>query len=197
MLFSLGELFDIAVMTFVVGFIFKDLFRRRPRVEVLMPGYDPLKRQSGFSWGDFWFAAAVVAPSIILHEFGHKFTALAFGLSATFHASYTGLGIGVLLKLLWPSFVFFIPAYVSISGAGPQIAYALSALAGPAVNLLLWLIPAQLLRSRKIVRKMKGDLFHIVFLTSRINMFLFIFNILPIPGFDGWSVFSYLLGSLF
>ena len=30
-------------------------------------------------------------------------------------------------------------------------------------------------------------------LTSRINMFLFIFNMLPIPGFDGSKVFTGLI----
>jgi len=49
----------------------------------------------GLSWKDFKFAIIITAPAVILHELAHKFVAMAMGLTATFHAWYTGLGIGV------------------------------------------------------------------------------------------------------
>ncbi|MBN1792957.1 M50 family metallopeptidase [Candidatus Woesearchaeota archaeon] len=198
MLFSVAEIIDIVIMTGAIGFIFKDVFKRRPKVEVLLPkSYDPLSQyNSRFNWNDFWFAVAVVGPSVILHEFGHKFFAIANGMSAEFHAAYTWLIIGLILKLLSFGFIFFVPAYVSISG-GTALQMAGAAFAGPAVNLILWLGASAILKHNQQNRRFKGDLFHLTFLTSRINMFLFIFNMLPIPGFDGWNFLTYLSKAIF
>lgn len=196
MLFDFSEVFDIVLMTFVIGFIFKDVFRRTPRVEVITPEHylGQYKRGRGFNWSDFWFAAAIVAPSIILHEFGHKFVAIANGMSASFHAAYFWLAIGVILKVIGFGFIFFVPAYTSILGQGSDLQFAAIAFAGPAVNLVLWLGSLIIMKTRK---KIKGDAYHFLFLISRINMFLFIFNMLPIPGFDGYQVFGAIIKALF
>ena len=61
------------------------------------------------------------------------------------------------------------------------------------VNLVLWLGSLLLLKTVKL----KQPLHHIIFMISRINMFLFIFNMLPIPGFDGWSVWGGLIKLFF
>jgi len=193
MLLGLIEIFDIIIMTLVVGFIFKDLFPRRPKVEVITPEYYLRKRRKGFNWNDFWFAAAIVAPSIILHEFGHKFSAIYYGLSATFHAAYTWLVIGVVLKLISPGFIFFVPAYVSYPNIATPLQSTLIAFAGPAVNLVLWIVPWLITKKAKL----KRDAYHFLFLLSRINMLLFIFNMIPIPGFDGYWVFNGLFQVLF
>ncbi|MFH0870704.1 MAG: M50 family metallopeptidase [archaeon] len=192
MFFSINEIIDVFIMTFAIGFIFKDVFRYRPKVEVITPEYY-LKKRPLFSMNDFWFAAAVVAPSIILHEFGHKFFAIANGMSATFEAAYFWLGLGIILKLAGFGFVFLVPAYTSIGGGGTALQMAGVAFAGPLVNLLFWLGAKILMKKVKL----KRTAYHIVFLTSRINMFLFIFNMLPIPFFDGWNVFKYLFSAIF
>ena len=191
-MFTFAEILDIIIMTLVIGFIFKDIFRHKPKVEVITPDYY-LKQRRGFNWNDFWFAAAIVAPSIILHEFGHKFVALANGMMASFHAAYTWLGIGVILKLISAGFIFFVPAYVAISGTGTPLQFAGIAFAGPAVNLVLWL--GGLIVLKKV--KLKEEAYRFVFLLSRINMFLFIFNMLPIPGFDGFRVYTSLFSAIF
>ncbi|MBN2141690.1 hypothetical protein JW711_00005, partial [Candidatus Woesearchaeota archaeon] len=197
MIFSIQEIIDIIVMTLVIGFIFKDFFKKRPKVEVLLPkNYDPLKKhQQMLNWDDFWFAVAVVGPSIILHEFGHKFFAISQGLAAEFHAAYTWLVLGIILKLISFGFIFFVPAYTSIIGNGTNLQFAGVAFAGPAVNLLLWLISAYVLKNYS--KKLKGDWYHFFFLMSKINMFLFLFNMLPIPGFDGWSFFGNMFKAIF
>jgi len=195
MLFSFQEIFDIAIMTLVIGFIFKDYFHFAPKVEVLTPEYYlGTAKKKRFVWHDFWFAAAIVAPSIILHEFGHKFVAIAFGMSATFQAAYTWLGIGILLKLLGVGFIFFVPAFTSIIGAGTNLMFTAISFAGPAVNLVIWLVSLIILKTNK---KLKKNTYQFLFLVKRINMFLFIFNMLPIPGFDGFGVFSGLAKALF
>lgn len=192
-MFAFVEIFDIIIITLAVGFIFKDIFKPHKKVEVITPEYYLKQQKRGFNWQNFWYAAAIVAPSIVLHEFGHKFVALANGMTATFHAAYTWLGIGVVLKLISAGFIFFVPAYVQIIGVGTPIQFAGIAFAGPAVNLVLWL--GGLVVLKKV--KLKTSVHRFVFLFSRINMFLFIFNMLPIPLFDGFQVYKGLIKFIF
>ena len=186
MVLSLIEIFDIVFMTVILGIIFADVFRRfrhpysfygRPR----------------FDWEGLKFAMMVTAPAVILHEFGHKFVAMAFGLQATFNAAYGWLMFGLLLKMLNVGFIFFVPAYVSIQGNATPAVFSLVAFAGPAVNLLLWL-GARYVLNKNLVKKKYLPL---VYLTKQINMFLFIFNMLPIPAFDGFKVYQGLLQTIF
>jgi len=187
--FTLWEIFDIIIMTIVVGYIFSGVFRK-PSFD----DYDPIKHfKKGIDFTDLKFAVLVTAPGIILHEMGHKFVALALGLSATFKAAYTFLALGVLLKLMSFPFIFFVPAYVSIIGQATALESFMIAFAGPAVNLVLWLGSLAAMKARLIPKKWNP----VLLLTSRINMFLFIFNMLPIPGFDGNKVFMGLIGAFF
>jgi len=183
MLITLMELFDAFIMTLAVGFIFMNLLNRFSQNYYIQR----------FNWKIFWFACLIGAPAILLHELGHKFVALAFGMSATFHAAYLWLGIGILLVLMRSPFLFFVPAFVEMSGNGTNLGYAMSSLAGPAVNFLLWMISLIVLKSTNVKKK------HMAFwyLTKQINMFLFIFNMLPIPGFDGFQFFSHIFKFLF
>ncbi len=191
-IFSLQELFDMVMMTLFVGFIFKDTFSSRPRYTEVDPLDYYTGKRSRFM-ENFWFAIMATAPAIILHEMGHKFVAESFGLGAVFHAAYLWLGIGLLLKLVNFGLIFFVPAFVSISGGGSYLQYAAVAFAGPGVNLILWLLSAQLLKMKKLNKKYVP----LVVLSKRINMFLFFFNMLPIPPFDGFSVFYNIFRAIF
>ncbi len=107
--FTLREILDIAIMSVVVGIIFMD-FIKRFRQMIIEEYYFKNKVKRAFN--DFKFAVIATVPAVLLHEFGHKFIALAFGLTAVFKAAYIWLGIGLILK--FTGLVFFIPAYVSI-----------------------------------------------------------------------------------
>ena len=179
-LFSLNELFDVIVMTLVVGFIFKDSFQR-PR-----EGYDPLKKYNQFDWNNLWFSILVTAPAVIFHELAHKFVAMAMGLVAVFHAAYTWLAVGLVMKLLNTGFIFLVPGFVSTAGATPM-QHALIAFAGPALNGVLYLTGFIVLQTQK---KLSHKSVLLWALTKRINGFLFIFNMIPIPGFDGFNFFT-------
>ena len=189
---SITEIIDIIIMTLAIGFIFKDWFKKPQEYD-----YEPLtdyKPNRFINWEDFKFAILVTAPAIILHELGHKFVAMAMGLYATFHAAYTWLGLGVVLKLVGAPFVFFVPAYVAHSAAAMPWQSALIGFAGPGVNLLLFLGSWYILKTAKSLTKTQ----HVALvLTKRINMFLFIFNMLPIPPFDGWHVVNGLWQTFF
>ena len=189
---SIQELFDMLMMTLFVGFIFKDSFMSGPSYGEMDP-VEYYSRKSVKMLDGFFFAIIATAPAIILHELGHKFVAEAFGMSAVFHAAYMWLGIGLLLKLINFGLIFFVPAFVSISGAGTYLQYALVAFAGPGINLILWIVSSMLLRMKKLDKKY----IQILVMSKRINMFLFFFNMLPIPPFDGFSVFYNLFKVIF
>ncbi|MDP7141406.1 MAG: M50 family metallopeptidase [Candidatus Woesearchaeota archaeon] len=190
MLFTLKELFDIIMMSLIVGYIFKDLFKTPTE------NYDPLKQYQSNSiiTENLKFAIMVTAPAIILHELAHKFAALYYGLEATFHAAYMWLGLGLILKFMNFGFIFFVPGYVSIScrTIACQITPLQSALiagAGPFMNLLLWQISSFIIKHKKVNQKYLP----LLLITSKINMFLFIFNMLPFFMFDGYKVFNGLI----
>jgi Zn-dependent protease len=86
-----------------------------------------------------------------------------------------------------------VPAFVSITGSGSVLQYALVAVAGPVMNLLLWL-GLELAIKRKWIGKKD---FAWAFFGKEINKFLFIFNMIPIPGFDGFQFFRGIIQVLF
>ncbi len=184
----LSEVFDAIVMTLGIGYIFMDMFRNRP-VDVV----DVYSFKRGFNWNAFWFACMAIAPAIVLHEAAHKFVAQSFGLTAIFHAHYMFLGLGIILKLLSFGFIFFVPGYVSILGSGTNLQFALIAFAGPFIHALFWLAATVILKNYKL----KKNYFYFWTLTKRINGFLFILNMLPIPGIDVFGVFSHLFRVFF
>ncbi|GIU69967.1 MAG: zinc protease [Candidatus Woesearchaeota archaeon] len=188
------EIFDVLVTILLVGFLFMDVFKDPRRYNE-----DELERYlknkgilTGFNWKNFWFAAKVTAPAILLHELGHKLVALSYGYNATFHAFYansTTLFLGILaiaMKIMNFGFVFLVPGFVSITGIGGPEQAGVIAFAGPGVNLILLLISLFIIQTRK----MNSKKMHFWVLTKNINLFLFIFNLLPIPGFDGFTVWS-------
>ncbi|MFH1064835.1 MAG: hypothetical protein V1729_07150 [Candidatus Woesearchaeota archaeon] len=203
----MSELFDIVVMTLALGFIFKDVFLPRMRQVIDATNYDPLAQynktrtgsrlSSRFSYLDNGFVLAIIitAPAIILHELGHKLLAISFGATAVFNAAYFWLGLGMVLKLLNFGFIFFVPAYVSIGGVGLTDAqFSAIAFAGPFVNLVLFAGARYMLKSKYLYKRYKKYA-AVISMTARINLFLFVFNMLPIPGFDGWKVFTGLLSA--
>jgi len=154
--------------------------------------------KAGFDWQAFKFAVVVTAPALILHELFHKFAGLYYGLSASFNAAYFFLGIGVALKLMRFPFIFFVPAYVSIACKSASCiltpsSSALIAFAGPFANLLLFAGAWALLKYGNLSHKWKA----IAHITKQINLILLVLNLLPIPGFDGFKVYTGLWQAFF
>ena len=151
---SFQEIKDMIFMTLVVGFIFTKLLERARMRHQSHNNYDPLKQHNSFDLELFKKAMIIAAPAIIFHEFGHKFVAMAFGASATFHAAYIWLGFGALLAAMNTGIIFFVPAYVSISTAIlTPLQMSLVAFAGPAVNAIIWGFSAYMLKSGKVKKK--------------------------------------------
>lgn len=173
------EIFRLIVVTLALGYIFLDTVKGPKALVDFYKKYD---------WQDIKISMIIAAPAVLLHELGHKFAAIFYGLSAEFFASYFGLGLGVLLKLVGSPFLVFIPGYVSINNATITQS-AIIAFMGPLMNLFLWISSYLLLKYKHFNNKTMI----ILYATKRINMILFFFNMIPIPPFDGAKVLSGLL----
>lgn len=171
MLFSGRELIDIVITVIAASFIFMGLMQSIRK-------YDTFGQR-------LLLSAAVVGPAIILHEFGHKFVALALGHDATFHAAYGWLIAGVVLKLLSFPFIFIVPAYVSTT-AVVGLDRAWISLAGPAVNFLI----AGACYAWFKFGTHSATRMTILHFSMQINLFLGVFNMLPISGFDGYHFWT-------
>jgi len=191
MLFTAWELIQIVITIVAVGFIFSGSFRK-PKTE----------SEFGLELEESWtkklldldnikYAALIAAPAVIFHELGHKFLALYFGFSAVYQASFWGLGLGIILRLFSPGLIFFIPGYVSVSGMGSAFDFGLVSLIGPLVNLIIFGICTLAIRQNWAPKYER-----ILYLSKQINLWLFIFNMLPIPGLDGFKFYQGLYGLL-
>lgn len=167
---------NLLIMSVVIGWIFSDFFKRFD----IFPAY--ASHQSILE--PILKGMLVVAPGVVLHELMHKFTAMAFGAAATFHISSFGLFLGVILKLVGSPFVIFAPGYVGIIGKLLPWRNAIVAFAGPFANLLVWFISKEMMDRDKPERRIYWAF------SARINLFLFFFNLLPIPPFDGYQVLA-------
>ena len=77
------------------------------------------------------------------------------------------------------------PAYVSHPATTP-INSAMIAFAGPATNGLIWLITGLAINKNWIQKKYLS----LAYATKYINGFLFIVNMIPFPGIDGYWIFK-------
>ena len=203
-IFSIKEIIDAAIMTFIIGLIFSDFFsrynKREARETHIMIGgstemdYDPVSHYKkkdmvnlgplSFNWDDMKLAILCIAPAIILHELGHKLTAMAFGASfATFEINYFFLGLALMLKILGSPFIFLVPAFVRFDTV-PLSYFQIAgvAIAGPLVNLTIFIVCYFILKYGK---RLTTKTIMILGLTKQINLFLGLFNLIPIPPFDG------------
>ncbi len=179
MLFTPFELIDMVIMIAAVGYIFKDMFPHQINPD------DPVASIMNQGQSQFWSAVYAVAPAVLLHELGHKFSALYFGIDATFHAAYLFLAVGVILKFFNFPFIFFVPAYVSHAGSGP-LHNAVIAIMGPLINGVLALFCFLSLKFKFFDHRYS----RILQMSMTVNFFLLLLNLLPLPGIDGFQFYA-------
>ncbi len=187
MLITPLEVIYLILLTIAVGYIFSGFIRIPKRREYYgehSPGL--------FNWENIKFAAIVAAPAIILHEFAHKFVALGFGLSASFQILWFGLLLGVVLRLINSPFLILAPAFVSIPALTSPAQGAWIAAAGPLMNLCLFFASSYLLRRKNLKKK---EFIGLV-ISKKLNLLLFIFNMIPFPPLDGYRVLEGILGAV-
>jgi Zn-dependent protease len=143
---------------------------------------------------------AVLIPSVILHEVSHGWVALMFGDDTAKRAGRLTLNpiphIDPFGTIILP-FILIITTHSAFGYAkpvpvnprnlrDPRNQSVLVSLAGPAVNIILAIGAALVLRQIGLVN---GDLVHrVVFTAGWANAILAAFNLIPIPPLDGSAV---------
>jgi len=124
------------------------------------------------------FVTAGIA--FVLHELAHKYIAQYYSCYAEFRANDQALIIGLVLSIF--GFVLAAPGAVCVRGASKE-QHGRIALAGPLANIILALISSALLSN--------GIAPTISMYAFKINALLAVFNLLPLPAFDGRAVFDW------
>lgn len=155
----------------------------------------------------------VVVPSIILHEIAHGWVALAFGDDTAKRAGRLTLNP---VAHVDPVGTLIVPALLALSGIGmfgwakpvpvdlrrlrhPRNEGVVVSLAGPATNVLLALVAWILFRSCHGVAtyttaQPDGALWaEILFFLGLVNVWLAVFNLVPVPPLDGSVLLERLL----
>jgi Zn-dependent protease len=184
MFITIDEIIAIVIMTFAIGYIFSTFIKRAPT-----EGYDPLTyyNKSPF-WEDLKFGAMVAAPAVVFHELAHKFVAMSFGATAVLHAPYSLYAIVIVMRMLNFPLLFFIGGYVTHTPL-PYLQSALVSVAGPLTNLIIWGLCLFLIKEKLVNRKY----YRMIGISAKLNLFLCVFNMIPIPGFDGFHFFRSLI----
>ena len=152
----------------------------------------------------FFMITLVVVFSICLHEFFHAWTALKLGDSTA--ADHGHLTLNPLKQMGPFSIIMFlvlgfawgaVPVDNYVLRARNRHAPALVALAGPATNFGLFLIAFfffGFLRPRiwnLLENEVAGQtVMQLFFYLGVFNAFLCAFNLLPVPGLDGWAALT-------
>lgn len=158
----------------------------------------------GYLWEDprfFLSWVLIVTFSICLHEFAHAFAATRCGDDTAARAGH--LSLNPLVQMGIHSLVILAVFGIAWGAVPVQAANlrrrtdgALVAAAGPAANLALCVGFAL---AAALVRRMPGvtsPVYEFFRLGSLANGVLCVFNLLPVPMFDGWAVLSVLFPGL-
>ena len=125
-----------------------------------------------------------VGPGFVFHELSHKFVAQRYGFWAEFRMWPMGLVLALVTSLL--GIIFAAPGATYISGVnitGEENGKI--SIAGPLVNVLIGALFFPLTFSSSVL------LFDIGYLGSYVNIFLALFNLLPLGPLDGSKVWRW------
>lgn len=130
-------------------------------------------------------AAVGVGTGFILHELAHKYVAIHYGAKAEFRAWRIGLILALALPILTlGNFLFAAPGAVYIFGKNiSKQENGIVSLAGPLTNILIAIVFFSI--------GVAGVLPDIFFSVMFINLFLALFNMIPIFPLDGSKVFAW------
>jgi len=190
-LISFSEIIGIIIVSLYISYIFSGFIKKPRSIHDRYFGKNQL-------WEDMKFSALIVVPAVILHEMAHKFVAMAMGFQSTFFGFYSSTptlimaGISLALRIFQFPFIFIVPGFVGIPSNVSALNSGIIAFAGPLTNLIIFFIAGYIIKHKDLTHNQSI----IAHLTKRINMWLFIFNMLPIAPFDGQKVFAALF-SLF
>ncbi|MBU0761713.1 MAG: hypothetical protein KKD39_01695 [Candidatus Altiarchaeota archaeon] len=133
----------------------------------------------------FLLCLVCVGMGFVLHEVAHKVVASFFGLETRYVANNSMPLVSLLLAL--GGFILISPGAVRIYGIKPiDLRRAgLISVAGPASNLFISLL------FYAMYQVTSGFLSFAAGFGYEINSWLAVFNMIPVPGFDGAKVFAW------
>lgn len=136
----------------------------------------------------------IVTFSICVHEFAHAWMALRKGDDTSARLGH--LSLNPLIQMGWGSLLMLalfglawgaVPVDVSRLRRASDAAWV--SLAGPLANLLLAVIFCAILVAVSLLPGEENELVvNFFWLAAKANAVLMVFNLLPIPMFDGWGV---------
>lgn len=137
---------------------------------------------------------SLVILSIWLHEAAHALAAYLQGDDTAYRSGYLfnpikQMGIVSIMALLLVGITWgAVP--VDYTNLKKRYSPAIVALAGPITNFILFLIfcYAGTLVFEKTGGNMHSHLFQFFFIGGILNFVLFLFNLIPVPPLDGWTV---------
>ncbi len=147
-----------------------------------------------FSRPDYFFGMALlVVFSICCHEFAHAWMALRQGDPTA--ASRGHLTLNPLRQMGIASIIMFLLAGIAW-GSVPvnprnfrhKYSAALTAFAGPCVNLILYVFFTAMLAALVTAGHGESEAAQWMIRGAVLNTVLFCLNMIPVPGFDGWNV---------
>ena len=130
----------------------------------------------------FPISAIVVGTGFIFHELAHRQVAKHFGAHAEYRAWRAGLIFAIFSSFL--GFIFAAPGAVYIYGNINRKQNGIISIAGPLTNIAIAVVFSLL-----IILNVNEWINLVGVLGFRINMFLALFNMLPIGPLDGSKVF--------
>jgi Zn-dependent protease len=129
-------------------------------------------------------SAIAVVTGFMLHELAHKFLAQRYGAWAEFRSYPLGLLLAVFLAL-FTGFVFAAPGAVYIQGRITNEQNGKISLAGPGLNLVFGAACIALMFVLPLT---------MIFIIGYINLFLAVFNLIPVGPLDGGKVLRWNIG---
>lgn len=129
-------------------------------------------------------AAAAVLSGFLLHELAHKIVAQRYGAWAEFRIFPMGLLLALVFSFV--GFVFAAPGAVYIQGRLSWKQNGLVSIAGVVTNISLGAVFFALFLIAPL-----GPLGQVLQGLATINLFLAVFNLLPIPPLDGYKVLKW------
>jgi Zn-dependent protease len=163
--FTKNELKELFIAVIMLSIAFSILFAGGLKLEILLL---------------FPMMFLVVMLSFVVHELSHKYFAQKYNYLAEFKANKNFLFITVILSIF--GIIIAAPGAVYIHGTYNIKKQGIIALSGPASNIIMAIIFLTLSLTINI-----GVFYYIYF----INAILGLFNMLPIPIFDGFKVWNW------
>ncbi|MDG6982822.1 MAG: hypothetical protein JRM74_05135 [Nitrososphaerota archaeon] len=176
--FSKIEVRDIVIAWFALGVAF---------TFALTSGGAFLRGQ-GFNLSEFvpflGISLITVGPGFVFHELSHKFVAQRYGFWAEFRMWMMGLVLALITSLI--GFIFAAPGATYISGQNiSEKENGIISIAGPLVNVAIATLFIPFAYSSNLYLQLIGGY------GSYINIFLALFNLLPIGPLDGAKVWRW------